>query len=79
MARRKYLHISYIAGYGDGEPVFKSCVAILTTGDYDELYEVLKKDYCEKERTKPEGLMLSIISLNEISKGTYKILNGGKI
>ena len=51
----------------------------MTTGDYDELYKVLKKDYCEKERTKPEGLMLSIISLNEISKGTYKILNGGKI
>ena len=76
MARKKYLHISYIVGTGEGDHFFKSCVATLTTGDYDSLYETLRKDYCEKTGAKPEGLMLSIISLNEISKRTFKLLNG---
>lgn len=77
MGKRKYLHISYIVGKeSSGSHTFRSCIVTLTNGDYDNLFELLKKDYCEKTGTSPEGLMLSILSLNEISRRTFKILNG---
>lgn len=78
MARKKYLHVSYIAGDGSGHYSYKSCLVSLTNANYDELYEIIRKDYCEGTGENPKGLLLSIISLNEISKGLYKVLNGGK-
>ena len=80
MGRKKYLHISYIAGTGDGDYAFKSCLVTITNADYDELYRMLRKHYCEITGEDPQKkLLLSIVSLNEISKSTYKLLNGGKI
>ena len=78
MSKAKYLHASYIVGTGDGYD-YKSCLLAISNGDYNSLHETLKEDYCQKTGVSPNGLMLSILSLNEISKKTYKILNGGKL
>lgn len=76
MKKKIYLHVSYIAGPGDGTGTYRSCVLTLTKGDYNHLFEVLKKDYCERTGAKLDDIKLSILSLNEISKRTFKILNG---
>ena len=80
MSKKKYLHASYLAGVGDGKHNYKSCILTISkNGDYDSVYKTLREHYCQETGANPKDLMLTILSLSELSKSTYKILNGGKL